>query len=461
MKKIFALLIALLILPMVLAINVNVEKQSSGEVLIAGLKSPVVFDLKITNSGPADNFEFYNLVGFSMFPVGTVFIAEGKTKDVQLKISPIGDFTHRGAYTFSYFIRSQDTSEKKEELTFKIIDLHDAFEIGSGEVDSDSNSIEIYIHNKLNFDFGEIDAKFSSAFFEFEESFSLGPNQRKDFNVQLNKDDFKKLMAGFYTLNAEISVEDEKADLEGIIKFAEKNLLTTTKEDYGIIINTKIIEKVNEGNVLVKSETVIKKNIISRLFTNFNPQPDIVERQGMTIFYTWNNGIKPGETFEIVVKTNWLFPLLVIFFIVAIVVLTKQYSKTNLVLRKKVSFVKAKGGEFALKVSIFVHAKKYVERVNIIDRLPLMVKVYDRFGGKKPLRVNEKNKRIEWGFEKLEAGETRMLSYIIYSKIGVLGKFALPTATAIYEKDGEIHEAESNRAFFVSEQKPGKEEEGE
>ena len=461
MKKIFILLIVLLMLPSVLAINVNVEKQSSGEVMVAGLNAPVVFELKITNSGPSDNFEFYNLLGFSMFPVGTVFIAEGQTKNIQLKISPIGDFTHRGFYTFSYFVRSQDTSETKEELTFKIIDLHDAFEIGSGEVDSDSNSIEIYIHNKLNFDFAGVNAKFSSVFFEFEESFSLGPNQRKDFNVQLEKEDFKKLMAGFYTLNAEISVEDEKADLEGIIKFVEKSLLTTTKNDYGLIINTNIISKTNEGNVLVKSETVIKKNIISRLFTNFSPQPDIVERQGATIFYTWNREIKPGETFEIVVKTNWLFPLLVILFIIAIVVLAKQYSKTNLVLRKKVSFVKAKGGEFALKVSIFAQAKKYVERVSIIDRLPLMVKVYDKFGGKKPLRVNEKNKRIEWEFEKLEAGETRMLSYIIYSKIGVLGKFALPTATAIYEKDGEIHEAESNRAFFVAEQKKGEGEEGE
>ena len=54
--------------------------------------------------------------------------------------------------------------------------------------------------------------------------------------------------------------------------------------------------------------------------------------------------------------------------------------------------------------------------------------------------------------EKLEAGEMRMLSYIVYSKVGVIGKFALPTATAIYERDGEIQEAESNRVFFMAEQ---------
>ena len=63
-----------------------------------------------------------------------------------------------------------------------------------------------------------------------------------------------------------------------------------------------------------------------------------------------------------------------------------------------------------------------------------------------------KNRRIEWHFDKLEAGESRIISYIIYSKVGVLGKFALPTTTAVYEKEGEIHESESNHAFFIADQ---------
>tara|TARA_B100001971_G_scaffold211589_1_gene239630 strand:+ start:926 stop:1417 length:492 start_codon:yes stop_codon:yes gene_type:complete len=156
---------------------------------------------------------------------------------------------------------------------------------------------------------------------------------------------------------------------------------------------------------------------------------------------------------EIIVKTNWLFPFLIILFIIAIVVLAKQYSRTDLILRKKISFVKVKGGEFALKVSIFVNAKKHVEKISVIDKLPSLVKIYKKFGGEEPKRINEKNKRIEWEFDELEEGETRILSYIIYSKIGIIGKFALPKTTAIYEKDGKIHESESNKAFFVAEQR--------
>jgi len=156
---------------------------------------------------------------------------------------------------------------------------------------------------------------------------------------------------------------------------------------------------------------------------------------------------------RIIVKTNWFYPFFVILFVIIIVVLAKQYSRTDLNIKKKVSFVNTKGGEFALKVTILLNAKNYINRVSVIDKLPHLVKVHERFGGEQPKRINEKNRRVEWDFDELEKGETRVLSYIIYSKIGILGKFALPSTTAIYEKEGKVCETESNRAFFVSEQR--------
>lgn len=446
------LFLLLLILPFALALNLNVEKTSSGEVLITDLDIPAEFNFKITNLGAGDTVEFYNLVGFQIVPA-TTYLKAGETKEITLSVSPIGKINERGHYTFEYFIRGTDDSEVKNQLTFAIIDLEDAFEVGSGNIDPVTQSLEIYIHNKNNFDFGDMSAKFSSPFFNFEKSFNLGPYEKETFEVQLNKEDFKSLMAGFYTLNVDVQAKEKTANVEGIIKFVEKDILTTTTNNYGFIINTDIIKKVNEGNIAVETETVIKKNIISRLFTTLTPEPDSVDRQGLTVYYMWNREVNPGETLEITVRTNWLLPLLVALLIVAIILLVKQYSKTNIVLKKKVNFVNAKGGEFALKVSILVSARKYVERVNIIDRLPPLVRLYERYGGEKPTRVDEKNRKLEWNFEKLEAGETRALSYIIFSKIGVLGKFALPSANAIYEKDGEISETDSNKAFFMAEQR--------
>ena len=55
----------------------------------------------------------------------------------------------------------------------KLIELEDAFEIGSNEINPESNSLEIYIKNKVNYNFENLDIEFSSAFFDTKESFSL------------------------------------------------------------------------------------------------------------------------------------------------------------------------------------------------------------------------------------------------------------------------------------------------
>ena len=135
-----------------------------------------------------------------------------------------------------------------------------------------------------------------------------------------------------------------------------------------------------------------------------------------------------------------------------------QFSKTTLSLDKKVTFLRAKGGEFALKVTVVVTAKKFAERITVIDRLPYLAKIYEKFGTEKPKKVDEKNRKIEWTFDKLMPGESRVLNYIIYSKVGVIGRFALPTARAVYQREGKAHEAESNQAFLVTEQGVKKEE---
>jgi hypothetical protein len=456
MKRVI-LVLFLLILPSVFALSLNIDKSGSNEALILGLDKPAIFNVDIKNNGPSDNLIFYTFYTPNFFPKGTTPISSGETKTVKLEVYPPEGIKATGFQTFDYYIMGQDGSEIKQSLTVNVVNLEDAFEIGSGEIDSESETMTIYIHNKVNFEFKGLNVHFSSPFFKVEDTFDLGPNKRKDFTVELNKEDYNKLMAGYYTMNAEVKIDDIKADIEAPIKFLEKNILTETSKDSGLIINTKTITKTNEGNVIATSETIIKKNIISRLFTTFSPEPTSVNRQGFKVYYTWNPEIKPGESYVIKVRTNGFFPFILILLIIAIAVMTKYFSSRNLVIRKRVSFVRAKGGEFALKVSVIVNAKKYIEKVNIIERLPPLVKLHNKFGQEVPARIDERNKRIEWRFEKLHEGETRILSYIMYSKVGVMGKFALPRTTALFEREGKIMERNSNQAFFVVEQNSLKE----
>lgn len=106
-----------------------------------------------------------------------------------------------------------------------------------------------------------------------------------------------------------------------------------------------------------------------------------------------------------------------------------------------------------MKVSIIIKAKRFVEHIKLTDKLPHLVELYEKFGTIKPDDIDIKNKRIEWNLEALDKGESRVFTYIIYSKIGVVGRFELPNAHAIYEKEGQMKETLSNRSFYINEPK--------
>lgn len=453
MKKVLlSLFFAVLIIPAVFAISLDVNTNSTNVVMIKDVNEPAIFTLQVENLGTSSDFKFYNLLGFAMLPEETVHISSGDTENVRLEIYPRSDLSYTGHYTFNYIIKDSSEASQQESLTFKIINLQEAFEVGASEINPESSSVTIYIENKVNFNFKSVSAEFNSPFFTLSKQVSLAPYEKKQFSVKLDREDFSSLLAGFYTLSTQVTTGGKTATVEGDINFAEKDLLTVSEKKYGFLIFTTIIQKANEGNTIVDSQTSVTKNIISRLFTTFDPVPDSKERKGLSVYYTWENKIQPGSTLTIIIRTNWLLPLFIVLFVAAIVILVVQLTKTTLTLNKSVSFLRAKGGEFALKINIIVTAKKFAERVTVIDRLPYVAKLYEKFGAQVPTKIDEKNRKIEWYFDKLMPGETRVLNYIIYSKVGVLGRFALPTTRAVFQREGKVHEAESNQAFLVTAQ---------
>lgn len=451
-KSFFVGIFILMLLPLAFA-GLQVKQLDEGQVMVVGMDQPAVFNLELKNTGGSGDFKFLNLIGFSMEPQEYIHLDAGEVKQIQMKIYPRERLDYLGYYALNYIVKDRyDVEQASGELRFKIVELQTALVVGAQQIDPQSQTITIYLKNKENYNFKNMNVRFTSPFFEKQNTFDLNALESKTETIQLDKEQFKHLLAGYYTLTARVDVNGKVAYVEGVINFIEKDVVSSIQKDEGFIINTKVIRKSNQGNLVANTQTIIKKNIISRLFTTISPQPDVVKREGFSVYYTWNRELSPGENLDIEVKTNWLFPFIALIFVLAIVILVRIYTKTHVDVEKKVSFVKAKGGEFALKVTLNVKAKDYLEKVSIIDKLPPLTQIYEKFGGEQPVRVNEKAGRIEWMFDKLAAGETRVITYIIYSKVGVLGKFELPPATIVYEKNGEVREAMSNKAFFVAEQ---------
>jgi len=457
MKKSLILLVLLAFLVSVVSVSVSasleIDKQVVSDVVITELSDPAVFNFNIHNLGGTDNFEIYSLVsGIDLSPMGMFQITSGETKNVEVKIFPNERFKRRpGLVTFSYNLRGQDLGIQADTLAINIVDLKDALDISVANINPDSDEAIITVENKVNFNFDEIKAQFTSVFFEKQETFSIKGLERKEIKIPINHEMIKKLVAGQYSLTSKLEVEGEKQNFESPIKFIEKSGISTKETTSGIFFREKLIEKTNEGNVPALAEITLSKDIVSRLFTTFNIEPDKAERGWIVAKYTWMKELKPAEVLSVKANTNYLYPLIIVIVILIGIALIKFYTSSSLILEKRVSYVKTKGGEFALKITIVARARNHIEKIAIVDRLPPMVKLFERYGAESPNKFNEQTRRLEWDIDSLGPGEERIFSYIVYSKVGIVGRFELPATSAIYERDGKIKEVSSNRTFFMNE----------
>lgn len=439
------------------AINLDISSKPILKEVIADLNEPAVFELVVRNLGEGETFEIYSLVGidFSFKNLETPFaMASGESKKIILEIMPQEALKSKKGYlTFEYKIKNSKNEIQKETLTINIIDLKDAFSISAEPLNPSSTSSKILIKNKVNKSFEDFTIDINSAFFSYKNVFSFLGLEEKELIVEINKDKLKILNAGSYLINTEINFRKNIAIIESIIKFLEQEGIESLDKKEGFIIRRQEIIKRNIGNINKQIKIEVSKGFFSYLFTTINTAPSEIKTQGLKKIFVWEENLIPNQEVKVIIKTNWLYPILIIILIIVIIILIKKSLERDLSLRKKVTFVKTKGGQFALKVTLITNAKKFIEKINIIDKIPPLVKLYERFGAVSPDKIDLKNKRIEWNIESLTEGEERIFSYIVYSKIGIIGKFELPSAKAIYEKDNKVRETKSNRSFFINEPK--------
>jgi len=259
-------------------------------------------------------------------------------------------------------------------------------------------------------------------------------------------------LAGSYILNGYFETDKGTVSVEGKLYIGEKQGIETDEHVSGLIIREKEITKMNIGNMPEIVTIKEKKDILSRLFVSTNIDPDTKERDGIFVVYTWSKNLNPGDKLEVTIKTNYILPLIVVLIAAIAVYFVRKRTETDVEVIKSVNHMRTKGGEFALKVRIKVRAKKAVEKVSLIDRIPAILKLYEHHLGTIKPRIDVSNRRMQWDIGSMGAGEERSVEYIVYSKVGIVGKFSLPEALAVFEHTGFVHEVESNKVFFLSEQ---------
>lgn len=450
-KKLFSLILLIILINIIsiAAINLEVSSKPVSNSFVVELEDPAIFDLTIKNLESEDSFKIYSLVGMNITHV-PFRIGNEETQKVRIYLTP-QDYlkSNPKPYTFEYKIKNSKKEIQSETLTINILKLGDVFSVISEPINPKSEKISLTIKNNIMKNFKDVNFKMSSEFFKHEEKFSFVPNDKKYIEIEIDKNKIKSFSAGNYILNSEISMGDDLVNVESQIKFLETEGIEISENKEGSIIQRTEITKKNTGNVRQLVSIREKKNVISYLFTTTNIVPTKTETNGVFKTYTWEKVLIPNEELKVVIKTNWLFPIFIILILIAGIKLIRKSIYDNLELTKKVSFVKTKGGEFALKISVKAKAKKQIEKIRIVDKFPQMVKLYNKFGMINPDKIDLESRKLYWNINKLNKGETRIFTYIVYSKIGVLGKVELPEAEAFYEDDGKTKQSSSNRSFYV------------
>jgi hypothetical protein len=450
-KKALSLIIAVVLLSTisVLAIDLKISSQAVSNVFVIELDEPAVFDLTIKNLGEEETFSIYSLVGINITHNSFVLKNE-ETKKVRIYLTP-KDYLRKDSktYTFEYKIKNSINEIQTETLAINLIDLESSFLIEPEAISPNSDKIIIDIRNNVMREFKNVEFKMNSPFFSKDEKISFNANEKKFIEIDLDKEKLKTLDAGNYILNSQITVDGRITNIESQIKFLEKEGVETIENSEGVILQRVEIVKKNTGNVKKVVKITIEKSLLEFLFTTMNVAPTETRIDGFIKTYTWEKVLIPNEEFKVVTRTNWLFPVFILIIILVGIRLIRGSIYDSLELTKKVSFVKTKGGQFALKVTVKAKAKKNLDKITIVDGIPPLVKLYEKFGVIAPDKIDLENKKLHWNLSSLNKDETRIFTYIIYSKIGIVGRFELPKARAVYEEDNELKEAISNRSFYL------------
>ncbi len=433
------------------AINLTITPQPIVDTIINNHDIPAIFEFTVTNNQDSGDFEIYIFERFEI-SVEEFSLSKGETETFRIEFLPIDSMRENDGHVFvPVFFRVKDSAETQEaEIDVEVISFESAFSVGAESVTLNSEFAKVNFYNLENIEYENIEVIFSSSFFDdYQREFALEPYEKKSFEIPLN-DKLKELVFGDYEISAKLRLNEKEITIKGIVRIVEKTGLSFIEDKKGIFIRKTILEKINQGNVPMVADISLKKNIISRLFTTFSVEPQKIERNGIFVTYSWQRELSPSQSLEVTATTNWIFPFLLVLAIVVIVFLINKYYTQHLVVKKSVSFMKTKSGDFALKVRIKIRAKKFMEKVSVYDRLPAMAKLYKQYG-QEPTEIEENTGRLRWDFPHLAQGEERILNYLFYSKLKVIGKFELPSATGIYEIQGKINKAKSNKVFFINE----------
>jgi hypothetical protein len=455
MKKIIILYIFSLILlsSFVSAELLDIQSIVINNAVAKEINMNATFNLTITNNNDFNElFWIDSVLDMVMFPSGYMEIPAMSSLVIPIYVAPSSYFKslYSGGHEFGYFVKGLNSGTINKALQIKIVQLVDALQISIPDsVKMSDENMTITLENKENMWIsGTLNAE--SDILSGSKEVEMEPLSKHDIDVPIKTVRDK---AGKYLIDIKFATPDYTLDKkDDIVLEPTENIRSDESRTGSIFAYITLINKTNIGNIESDATIIVSKSAPISWFTTFSQIPEKVERSGLIIRYSWTKKLDLDESFAINVRTDYSLPLVVLIVLAAGLVFLYVYSRKQIIVTKRAVRVKTSTGEFALK--ILLHAKCVkgeAKEVIITDTIPIFSEFYEKSATLKPDR--KIGRSLTWYLGNMIKGEEKTISYVIYSKVKVMGKIEMPVVRGTYKniKD-KLRHLTSNKLFILAEE---------
>ena len=431
--------------------SLTVSKSYTQSTIISEFyQIPVKFYLNITNHNVNDDYvSLYTLLNMNIFPNTPFTIKGGETINVPvavyIKDRPVGK------YTYTYYIKGNHETIK-DSFSVKVVKLDDALGITMPPVSKKDDYITLHIVNNENVDFGNLTIS-SNDFIKFSKTITLGPKQEKDVNITLDENNIGNVKAGMHTISLLISVKGTSVERQELVNVEEyKNLKQEVVEKKSFLIYETTLTKTNIGNSKTTATLSLTMKPFTKAFTRFSIKPTSIIRYNNNVIAVWQKQLQPNEAISVKATTNYLWPIILLIVIIAAVLFVWKLSKEKVKITKKVTKLKARPkGITAFRVTLNILNKgSTIEDMVVTDMLPGIMNLYEK-ETKTKTKPKINGNKVLWKIGQMLNNEEHILSYVIYSKIKLLGKLELPKTKVEYvDEKGQKHKTYSNSVMIIN-----------
>ncbi len=447
-KFFFALaILGLVMLTLVSVIPVSAASFDADYIVLRDVVTPnqeALVEVTIKNNGPATTFEIFSLQNKFMMLNTLINLPMSGQETVLLKLFPT--IKEPGVYGVTIYVKSTSETESKN-IQITLVKLEDALKIVAvpDHVDKETTNIALTVTPQERLSIDELVMIIDSDFFKNSYILDVKPFETDTFNIPLNP---LGIDGGVHTLNIALYENGVLSATKNLDIVVEKiDNVVEEKSITGLFIKDTRINLVNRGNVRKDFEYNIQDSFFTNLFTTYNPDAKFVRYKDDTSA-TWDVNLGPQETYSVVVRTNYLYPLFLLLIVLGVTGFYVNQKQKTLIVSKNVAKAKSSNG-LALKVTLHLRNNKNAILQNVVleDYLPHITKLYEKFEHIHPSKIKHGSVVFEVG--DMTPNEHRIVSYFIYSHVSVLGSLDLSKAVARFSSPKGYEEAFSNRVSVL------------